>query len=301
MASNVNRLYIYSAVVIIAVLGLLTYTVYKKQRRRYLAGRYVAVQTSRGLIKMQQDAVAEMLAIICAELYKYKGRSYVSKYGFAIDAIIDNLKRFAQQNPDVLKDYADYRKNDIAADIVHNALGETITPDGNQRALAYKTILTDDSLEFGTDEDKFVYLLKHIDVAVKLLHSQVCEDGLLNIHALELLLNALDEDLSNHDSGFYETGLGSEVGSSQDPYEIPKLGLLHQSQSQLEGFSLTTPLKASVTSQERHQQFVLGAQNARDQQERSQLFDKNRKQVMSGTHYVDEDLLLDTTYDHLAL
>jgi hypothetical protein len=46
--------------------------------------------------------------------------------------------------------------------------------------------------------------------------------------------------------------------------------------------------------------YSLGPQNIRDAQQRSQMFRENR-QVLGTSHYVDEDLLFEPTYNSVAL
>jgi hypothetical protein len=185
---------------------------------------------------------------------------------------------------------------DIRADIIHRSLADYTSLDRHQADAAYNTIMDFDEFEHGSDEKRFDYMLKHIEILIAMLKQDVCTDGLIDLNLMEDLLRKLDEDLSTNGE-YYQTPIGQAHASKYDPYIIPRLSLFESQSTQIEGFSLET--KPKPRYEEKFDR-IIGAQNARNAQQRSQMFEKNRK-LLGTVHYNDEELLYSPTYAQLAL
>ena len=256
----------------------------------------IAVKTSQGLIKMNSRAAAELLAKLQADLSRHQGMHRTSKYEVQINDVIDQIKEFIKKNP---SDNTMCRGSDRAA-IIDNVLSDTVTQHQSDYHLAHAAVLSHDDLEYGTDSQRFDYLLRHIDILVHLLQRDVCDNGIVDINVLEGLLRKLDADLSvdvSPDTNFSDE-LGDELTSRYDPYVIPRLSLFESRQSQLEGFSVESHLRGLPSSDS--VLFTLGPQNARNAQQRSQMFRENRIKLGSK-QYNDEDMLYHPSYAEAAL
>lgn len=301
--SSAKTVYVASGIIIVLVLVLLARSIYKSHKR-YTAGERVAVKTSRGLIKMNAQSIADELAKLQAELSKHEGYERTSKFDIQITNVVDHIKQFIEQNPHD----KDMCKGEIKANILDNAMADRITPFHTDQHLAHATILSHDDLEYGSDSLRFDYLLRNIDILIHMLKRDVCDGGMIDITVLEDLLRALDADLTQNAEFDRTTGeygesnftsdIGKELAVRNDPYAIPRLSLFAADASHLEGFSVESQIRGVPTQDDVH--YSLGPQNVRNAQQRSQMFRENRQKI-GLNHYVDEDLLFTPTYDSMAL
>jgi len=288
---NAQYIYIASAVVILLIIVIIAQLM-RKSRLVYTEMANIAVKTSKGLIKLRADKIAYELEKIVAELNRHKGFERTGARYQQIDELIDNLKLYIESNPGV-----DLNKQELRMNIIHRAMSDMATFDRHIQDAAYKTITDYDELEQGTDVERFDYMLKNVNIVIDMLKHNICENGVVDLYSLENLLHLLDVDLSNSETGYFETPLGQEIGNKYDPYMIPRLALFESQQSQIEGFSRETDVKPHHPEKT---DLILGAQNARNAQMRSQLFRENR-QMLGTKQYNDEDLLYIPTYHQLAL
>lgn len=295
--------YIGSAVVIVLVLCLIARAMYKSHKN-YSEQEKIAVKTSKGLIKMNAQSLANELAKLQAELSRHEGYERTSKFDIEINQVLEHIKQFIQQNPHD----KDVCKGEMKASIMHNALADRITQHHTDQHLAHATILTHDDLEYSSDSLLFDYLLRNIDVLIHMLQRDICDGGLIDITALEEVLRKLDADLTSgaefdkstgeYSDSRFMTEYGQELLARYDPYAIPRLPLFASQASQIEGFSVVSQIRGLPTKDDVN--YSLGPQNARNAQQRSQMFRENRQKI-GLIHYNDEDLLFNPTYSELAL
>jgi hypothetical protein len=296
-------IYIGSAVVIVLVLCLIARAVYKSHKN-YSNQEKIAVKTSKGLIKMNAQSLANELDKLQAELSRHEGYERTSKFDIEINQVLEHVKQFIQKNPHD----KDVCKGEMKASIMHNALADRITPHHTDQHLAHAAILSHDDLEYGSDSLLFDYLLRNIDVLIHMLQRDVCDGGLIDITALEAILRKLDADLTSgaefdkstgeYSDSRFMTDYGRELAVRHDPYAIPRLPLFASQASQIEGFSVVSQIRGLPTKDDVN--YSLGPQNARNAHQRSQMFRENRQKI-GLTHYNDEDLLFNPTYSELAL
>lgn len=284
-SSDAKKIYIASAVGIVLIL-LIIVQLSQKQSYKYVHGSSIAVKTSQGLIKMRADAVAAKLAAINAEMQKFIDTNAPLRYELAIQLAMANLKQIIDANPK--KNLCNLEKK---ASIVDQAMSDLVTYDDVKSAQAYNTIVEHDEIDHLTGEKAFMYLLKHMDITIDLLHNDICEDGIIDLEMLESLLHDMEEDLLT--SGTLDASTGSEIGNRHDPYEVARVPLFIRDQGQLEGFDShenfpkagkkVTPL------------VNLGVHNKL--QTRSESFRTNNN-VLSHNMVSDEDLLLNCCGDN---
>ncbi len=301
--TRTKTIYIVSGVVIILIITLLAQSIYKSHKK-YNDGRLIAVRTSRGLIKMNATSIADELAKIQAELSRHEGLERTSKFDIQITNVLDHIKQFIKDNPHNL----DVCKGDIKASILNNAMNDRITIHNTDQHLAHAAILSHDDLEYGPDSLRFDYLLRNVDILVHMLKRDVCDGGVIDMTALENLLRTLDADLTQNaefdlSTGQYSesrfmTDYGKDLATRHDPYAIPRLSLFASNASHIEGFSMESQARGLPAHDDKH--YSLGPQNARNAQQRSQMFRENRQKI-GLHHYVDEDLLFKPTYNSMAL
>lgn len=301
---NAKYIYIGSAVAVVLILCLIAKSVYKSNKN-YSDNEKIAVQTSKGLIKMNAKAVADELAKLQAEMSRHEGYERTSKFDIEINQILDHVKQFIRQNPHD----QNVCKGEIKANIMHNALSDRVTPFQTNQHLAHAAILSHDDLEYGTDSLLFDYLLKHIDVLIHMLQRDVCDGGLINIESLENVLRKLDADLShaqefdrsnttNEFTNEYTNEYTNELHSRYDPYMVAKLPMFASQSSQIEGLNVMSQIRGFPSIDDKY--YSLGPQNARNAQQRSQMFRENRQKI-GLLHYNDEDLLFQPTYEAISL
>lgn len=287
-SETVKHLYIGSAIAIILVIVLIAQTTFKK-KINYSADAKIAIKTSKGLIKMNSQYIADELARLAAELDKHNGFERTGRHYKLIEEVMRNIREFIKRNPK-----NDLTKRDLQTQIIHKALSDWAHIDS--QANGYNTIMDFDSLDHGTDSDRFEYMLKHVDVLIEMLKRDICDDGVIDLVGLEKLLHMLDLDITNSVSGNYETPLGQEIGHKYDPYIIPRLSLFETQQTQIEGMGSRESI---LKPRSEKRDTILGIQNARNAQQRSQMFRENRQYGIDN--YTDEDLLYEPTYEQQAL
>jgi hypothetical protein len=292
-----ENLYIISAIAVVLIVVIIARSLAGRQHRLNTNAK-VAVKTSRGLIKMNNDALAELLARIQADLMRHQGKTRTTKYELEINNVLEQVRTFIKQNP---HDTTMCRGSD-KADIIDQAMSDTVTPHQSDYHLAHAAVLSHDDLEYGSDSQQFDYLLKNIDVLIWTLRRDVCDGGMIDVDALELLLRKLDEDLTNGAEFTDDPDFSDEIGYGMKyqyhPYIIPRISLFESRHSQIEGMSAESILRGLPGKDS--PLFTVGPQKARNAQQRSQMFRENHIKLGSE-HYNDEDMLGSPTYEQLAL
>jgi hypothetical protein len=274
--SDVKYLYILTACVIVVIL-VLTIGLFKNKPKPVI-GYNLAVKTSRGLIRMNNQMLSEELAALYAHLQKYEGRRQADSFAPVISDVVDNLRIFIKQNPGT-----DLCKAEVKADIMQSALESSATYDIYKQQKMYKTIIEEDEHSYYTDKQMFAYMLKHIEILIKLLHSEVCDDGVFDLDKLEKLLHYMDQDLYVH--GLLNKSIYTEIGSNIDIHKPAQGRALHP-KSELNFTSIENEGSRRFRSLSSSTPMMLNDKL----QERSELFNNDIKR--STSMYVDDETLL---------
>ncbi len=287
-SKEIKNIYVATTTIIIVVILLLALAAYKSETN-YDNNRLIAIKSSRGLIKMNADALTDHLSTIHADLSRHSKYERVDQAEAA--ALLDHIKTFINKNPQTQEIHKCEKKAKILSDIL-NGPQDADDKDDN-----------DDNDE--DDLDTFDQLLLHIEAVIKMLKHDICDCGLLDVLLLEKLATKLDNGatVDNYDNSVLfndpdlEGELSTELVARADAYSLPKLPPFASQINQLEGFSVESQIRgAPVVGSCKLQ----GPQHMRNAQQRSQLFRDNVKK-MGIKHYMDEDLLFTPTYDSMAL
>lgn len=133
-----------------------------------------------------------------------------------IDDAISSLNKFIQENP---------RLNSQALctlemrdDIINTELIDSVTPDVSSYSKSYNYILDFDEEERDMHMDPRAhlnYLIKNINIAIKLLRKNVCNNGYLDLSKLRNILYKLNAQVSLKGSMHYDN---KYIGYNTDPY-----------------------------------------------------------------------------------
>jgi hypothetical protein len=275
---NTKNLYIAGAVGIVLVL-LIIIQLSRRQVYNYAVTHDIAVKTSQGLIKMNTKMLADKLILINANLQKFKNTSVPVVYSPVIKKAMANLTQFINDNPGV-----DLCKANIKADIVHQALSDSVTYDEDAQSLAYKTIVETDEVSHLDDKSQFNYFLANLHILIGMLHKEVCTDGMLDLDQLEKLLDFMEKDLEF--DGQFDRSIGNETGNEFNRHSLKRMPLFIKEQGQLEGFD-------SIENYRKAPRKVAGNPNMllhKKLQDRSEFFRNNDRTLGTGL-VSDEELL----------
>lgn len=168
-----------------------------------------------------------------------------------IDDAISSLNKFIQENP---------RLNSQAlcalemhTDIINTELIDSVTPDVSSYSKSYNSILDFDEEERDMHMDPRAhlnYLIKNINIAIKLLRKNVCNNGYLDLSKLRNILYKLNAQVSHKGSMHYGN---KYIGYNTDPYtrydKPPSVPLFASIMSTVEPFesrpSRITPLQST--------------------------------------------------------
>lgn len=289
---EVSISYLVTAVVLVLIILLIS-QLYYDYGLEYDANAKIAIKTSRGLIKLRNDQIAEELARVKAELELQKHKSEkIGRHTDHIDEVIKNIKQLIKRNPE--RKLCDA---EINADIVNKAMSDSINPNSSTWSNAYQSIADFEESSYGTDEDKFVYMLQNLDVLINMLRNDTCSDGMLDLEKLHNLLHDLDEGITIK----HVTPITNKYITPYDPYFTHKLGPFQTVQSQTEGLSNAPVNEIDDEMIPRDSvKTMLGPYRLRNLSQRSQMYQDNI-QILGTKQYNDEDLLQKPTYEQLAL
>lgn len=303
--TEVNYIYI-GTVIIIAIIAIMTIC-HKYQRNKTTNLKTdITILTSDGVRRMDNTQIKAELEQILTKLLMHKESPRLSKFSREIDNVIANLKLFIKNNPGI-----DACKSiDLKADIINQAMNDYVTPFNEDRNIAIQTVISHDDIESTPDSKKFEQLLQNLAAIIDMFHSDICDNGLIDIKALEEILRELDLELTQNaiynpithkysDSNF-TSSFGKSLKYSQNPNMVQSAMLFGSSISQIEGLQTETPLRPNIDPKNKESQFYVGPINIRCAQERSQLLQSNHAKLGDG-HYVDEFLLTEPKYEDLAL
>lgn len=227
----VDNLYIITAIVIVFIILYMFTMRHKKDQQQAKVDFKLAVKTSKGLIKMNNSALAGKLRSVESKLQKFKNTTQPKTFAPVIEEAVKHIKQFLKANPG-----ANLCTSDERANIVHQAMLDSVTT--GDYLTQYKSVLEHDSIEHQNPEQNFEYMLKHISILIKMLHNEICEDGIFDLDMLEKLLYAMDEDMFRN--GSTDITFSDEAYSRADPYaKRPELPweFIRENGQQLEGFT----------------------------------------------------------------
>lgn len=275
--------YVLTAIIIILII-LIIIQFFTKQIIKKSDGPTILVKTSNGVIELRQKIAADEMAKLYASFWALRGYKTNSKFAPQIIQVLLNLERIITVNGEIKVDDLD-----DANTIFQKAMLNALTPDSLDRRISFGTVLDMDEFDHAMDEDKFAYMLAHIDVLIQYLRKEVCNNGILDLVQLEQLLWKMDKELTNGPVTQYSS---SEIGCSYSEAEVPRLSLFATEQTPIEGFNVESDVRTCPQ--------MYNPQNLRNKQLRAELFEEN-KMVMGSKHYLDEDLLLVPNYQEVAL
>lgn len=191
--------YIYASVVIILIIILIIQAQYALIEKRIESDKKygVMIQTKKGLIRIDNDRLAKELTTISSKLNKRKNniRSEVvpgepnSTLLPLIEQSIQNLSDFIARNPSNEKSLCSLESRAyILSSIPENE------PD-------FKTHVEweeQDSIQGETPRERLIYLIRNLDVVIRMLRGKVCDRGRIDIDKLHSILIALDNDLMDN-------------------------------------------------------------------------------------------------------
>jgi hypothetical protein len=151
----------------------------------------ILVETDSGLIRRDNQTVANELVEIKRDIGSKRSTNLCGKNRKLINEAIANLGKFIKQNPSNVDMLC---SSELKADIVQQALTDANTPFSNVRKNKYDTILSEDVADYTTDPvEQMNYLLSHLDITIRLLRSEVCDTGVIDLVKLRKILLTLND------------------------------------------------------------------------------------------------------------
>ena len=197
---KITSLYIGSALAIVLVL-VLVIQLFKQDRKlkRDSDKRYsILVDTPKGLVKVDNSALA-------IELERIKKLLTVNIAGATdrcadltpmLNTSIRNLAEFIQENPTMNEEAL--CGLELRAELINSYMVDSIKPDERDYATSYKSIT--DWEEYERDmpanaNERLKFLIGNLDVAIQLLRNDVCNNGRLSLTRLYDLLLRMNEQI----------------------------------------------------------------------------------------------------------
>ena len=241
-ATKTTYLYVGSSIVIILLLFLIVQAYYNDEKLiKDINKNYaVLVKTPKGLVRSDNESVAQELEYVKHLLISNHAGAQTSCVNLIpkINTAMKNLAKFIKDNPDNAKSLCNL---ELKAEVVNQYLADSITPESRDWRSNYKSLLDWEHYERDLPSnpvEKLNFLIKNIDVAVKLLRFNVCNNGQIDLETLHNILLDLNEQICI--SGSMYTPDGGQITYGYDPYtkynRPPPLPLFIQTQSTLEPF-----------------------------------------------------------------
>jgi hypothetical protein len=188
-----NTIYIVSGIIIILIIiSIIHLFINKDELDRSLDRKYsIYLKTHNGIIKTDPIKGAAELSIIRNKIYNGASGACENLVP-SIKKAINKLKEFNQvgkSNP--------LCSVDLRANIDHQNMLDSITPDPYHWENTYKkTLLEDESeLEMDVPINRLKYLIKHMDLTIELLRNNVCGYGELDLEELQNILINLNKQI----------------------------------------------------------------------------------------------------------
>jgi hypothetical protein len=190
----------YGTVVIIVLLLLLFVQIYK--RRDPIANEItrrnnITVDTPKGLVRADRQKIAEELKKVRDKIISKKSSidGNCHEINYLIKKSITNLDKFIKENPG--RDGVLCRL-ELRNDIVYQSMEDSINPHPLVWEEKYKTILEheEDEREMKVDPVKrLVYLIKNIDIVIRMLRYDICDYGRIDLTKLYKILSGINQKI----------------------------------------------------------------------------------------------------------
>mgnify|MGYP003450048234 FL=1 len=205
------NLYICGALCVILIITLIC-KVTKEPPKRSRGRKQIIVEINSGnsseLIKVDSKVIITQLVLIKKSLTKMSSGNLCESLSPQIKVAMKNLTKFIKQNPP--ENTNAICNMDLAADLVNQQMDLSVNPDSRDVATAYNTVLEHEKTERdinGSSEDLLKYLLLNIDVVIKMLQFDLCENGVLNLEKLYEILEEMNKRICSigqtHDKSIY--------------------------------------------------------------------------------------------------
>jgi len=282
-SKNIHTVYLISGVVIILI--LITFVYWNKEKPAKHFDKSISLKTTNGIVKVNADTAHKKLNSLDKDLVKFQSHSIPKSFAPAIRNVIDNLRRYIEKHPEQHRNLCNLE----IPNIVNQALADSISIDTHQRSLAYQTILSDDEVNHSSDAFKFKYLLNNLNIIIKLLHKDICSDGVIDVDLLETLLLKMNHEL-------IQTGrldaTTAELSSKIDPYSVGRIST--NNDTFLAIYKQNVDLKESFETPEKNRYAAIReplASEMTQYSDRSEIFRTNIKRL--GDYDPDNPLLTD--------
>jgi len=262
-----NFLYICMALSILLIIMLVVQAFRKDKKVKQTSGKKYAVmvKTPNGLVKSDNATIAEELENLKLQLQQNSAGAQEDCVDLTpqINRAMRNLANFIKENP---SDNSDALCNiELKADLVNQYMADSITPEPYHYGTSYQSLLEWESYERDLPThptERLKYLIKNIDVIIKLLRFEVCDNGQIDLQLLYKILRNMNEQICKTGSMYTPTGV--EITYGVDPYNKynrpPPLPLYLKDQYSIEPFGSRSvspkelPKKGSFGSLAKNQQ-----------------------------------------------
>lgn len=236
-------LYVGASLAILLIILLIIQMCRKNQKiNREFNKRYnVIVKTPKGLVRADNESVANELEIVKDHLYKNAAGAQENCEDLTpqINRAMKNLAIFIKDNP------ADNTEAlcslELKADIVNQYMQDSIVPDQRDWATSYKTLLDWEEYERDLPKhpmERLKYLINNLDIIIKLLRFDLCNNGHIDLEELHKILLTMNVQICKTGSMYAPDG--QQIVYGEDPYSRynrpPPLPLFIKDQYSLEPF-----------------------------------------------------------------
>jgi len=156
------------------------------------------VNTEKGLVRSSNHLIASELERVKALMLRGAAGAQDSCDDLTplINNAMQNLAEFIQKNPEL--DSTDLCSLELKTDLVNQYMSESIDPNPNEYSTSYKSLLNWEEYERelpANAEERLIFLIKNLDIAIKLLRSEVCNNGQLDLSRLYKILVLLNKQI----------------------------------------------------------------------------------------------------------
>lgn len=176
-------IYVCGAIVVVLIILLIC-----RSNKKEKPNKGILVEINAEVIKVDAKTLADELKSIRKSIKKV---NTCQGLGQQIKKAMKNLSIFIRENPP--ENTNRICTMDFSADVINQQMQFSVTPDDRDIMTAYNTVLEQESVERNIDdpEELMKYLLNNIDVVVKMLQFDICQNGILNLDKLYSILEQM--------------------------------------------------------------------------------------------------------------
>lgn len=233
--------FVYIGFSFIVILTILIFIQIYKNKNYYVNDKAVIlIKTPKGIVKSENKKILDELESLKTSLINSSAGVHENCENLTpqINNSIQNLKNFINDN---LSNSELLCNVELKAKLTDQYMNGSITPEPIDWENSYKSLLEWEDTERELPLvaiDRLKYLINNIDIAIKLLRFNVCNNGYVDIEQLHKLLLTLNNQICN--TGKMYLPDGNEITFKKDPYVIynkpPPLPLFIRDQYSLEPF-----------------------------------------------------------------